>query len=158
MYTPRDILSDVKAYCEQTNTVGSLANISAILMQAIPDLNWVGFYFDDGSKLRLGPFQGKPACTEIAYERGVCGAAFSNNTSMLVNDVHKFSDHIACDADSNAEIVVPLRQHNQVVGVLDIDSPKKNRFSQADLQLFEEVSVIMSENLNLSNYWFHRDV
>lgn len=149
MISSKDLLSDVKAYCEEVNPIGSCANVAAAIMQTVPELNWVGFYFDDGTKLRLGPFQGKPACTEIAYSRGVCGAAFSQKKRHLVNDVHSFPDHIVCDSASRAEIVVPLFWHNEVVGVLDIDSPVKDRFSEEDGTLFEAIGALISQHLDL---------
>ncbi len=154
MISAKDLLSDIGAYCEKSNPIGSCANISAAIMNAVPDLNWVGFYFDDGSKLRLGPFQGKPACTEIAYHRGVCGAAFSQKKTQLVNDVHSFPDHIVCDSASRAEIVVPIYGHNGVIGVLDIDSPTENRFKAEDLKLFEAIGELLSQNLDLNINWF----
>lgn len=153
MISSKDLLSDVKAYCEEVNPVGSCANVSAAIMHAVPDLNWVGFYFDDGKMLRLGPFQGKPACTEIAYERGVCGAAFSQRKTLMVNDVHSFPDHIVCDSASRAEIVVPLYWQNTVVGVLDIDSPVKDRFSEDDRKLFENMGALISQHLDLRKIW-----
>lgn len=154
MISSKDLLSDVNAYCESTNAIGSLANIAAVIFNTVPDLNWVGFYFDDGSKLRLGPFQGKPACTEIGYRRGVCGAAFSQNKTMLVNDVHNYPDHIVCDSASRSEIVVPLINDNSVVGVLDIDSPTKDRFSEDDVKLFEAIGVLISKNIRAQKSWF----
>ncbi|MCC6138439.1 MAG: GAF domain-containing protein [Bdellovibrionaceae bacterium] len=154
MISSKDLLSDVQAYCETTNPIGSCANIAAAIMSAIPDLNWVGFYFDDGKKLRLGPFQGKPACTEIAYGRGVCGQAYSQNKTMLVNDVENHPDHIVCDSASRAEVVVPLLKEGQVIGVLDIDSPLKDRFSEEDVKLFDAVGVLISRNIDVRKMWF----
>jgi L-methionine (R)-S-oxide reductase len=155
MKIAKDLLTDVEAYCEASNPLGSLANISAAIMATVTDLNWVGFYIDDGSKLRLAPFQGKPACTEIAYTRGVCGAAYSQQRAMMVNDVDAFPDHIVCDASSRSEIVIPLFNDEQCVGVLDIDSPTKNRFKDEDLELFESLGVIISRHLTLNNKWFN---
>lgn len=154
MITSKDILSDVQAYCEESNPIGSCANIAAAIMASVPQLNWVGFYFDDGNKLRLGPFQGKPACTEIAYSRGVCGAAFSQKKTLLVNDVERFPDHIVCDSASRSEIVVPLFKDNEVVGVLDIDSPIINRFNDDDMKLFDRIGVLISKNIDIRKTWF----
>lgn len=155
MISSKDLLSDVRAYCEASNPIGSFANIAAAIMSAVPDLNWVGFYFDDGTRLRLGPFQGRPACTEIAYTRGVCGAAYSQKKTMVVNDVHSFPDHIACDSASQAETVVPLLGDNgDVIGVLDVDSPIKGRFNEEDVRLFEAIGALISQNLEFRKNWF----
>lgn len=135
--------------------MGSLANISAAIFSSLPHLNWVGFYLDDGHQLRLGPFQGKPACTHIAYNRGVCGAAFSQKKIMVVNDVGNFPDHIVCDAASQAEVVVPLLYNDVVWGVLDIDSPLKERFSVADVELMQQIGQLLSRQLALPpSLWF----
>lgn len=117
---------------DEPNLIANLSNISALLFQSVDDINWAGFYLDDGSELVLGPFQGKPACVRIPYGRGVCGRAFSNRRIERVEDVHLFDDHIVCDAASNSEIVLPLYQGEKCIGVLDIDSPKKARFDQED--------------------------
>ena len=112
--------------------VANLANASALLNQALTDINWVGFYLMEDGKLVLGPFQGRTACIIIPLGRGVCGTAAAENKVQRVADVHTFSGHIACDADSASEIVVPIHANGQVVGVLDIDSPIKNRFTADD--------------------------
>lgn len=109
-----------------------LANASAILYDALGRLNWCGFYLLRDGLLKLGPFQGKVACMEIAPERGVCGAAFNRNETVKVDDVHLFPGHIACDSASNSEIVIPLRKDGRPMGVLDIDSPFFSRFSEED--------------------------
>lgn len=109
--------------------VANLANASALLNQALTDINWVGFYLMEDGKLVLGPFQGRTACIIIPLGRGVCGTAAAENKVQRVADVHTFPGHIACDADSASEIVVPIHVNGQVVGVLDIDSPVKNRFT-----------------------------
>ncbi len=113
-----------------------LANFSAFFFHRIPGLNWIGFYLSDGERLRLGPFAGKPACVEIAFHRGVCGAAFSQAKPMIVDDVHEFPGHISCDPDSRSELVIPFRVGGQLIGVLDIDAPTIGRFSDVELQLF----------------------
>ena len=112
--------------------VANLANASALLNQALTDINWVGFYLMEDGELVLGPFQGRTACIIIPLGRGVCGTAAAENKVQRVADVHTFPGHIACDADSASEIVVPIHVNGQVVGVLDIDSPMKNRFTADD--------------------------
>lgn len=112
--------------------VANLANASALLNQALTDINWVGFYLMEDGKLVLGPFQGRTACIIIPLGRGVCGTAAAADQVQRVADVHEFPGHIACDADSASEIVVPIHVNGQVVGVLDIDSPMKNRFTADD--------------------------
>lgn len=109
-----------------------LSNASALLWQALPDINWAGFYLMRGGRLVLGPFQGKPACIHIALDRGVCGAAAREDRIQRVADVHEFPGHIACDCASNSEIVLPIHKKGAVAAVLDIDSPLKDRFDQAD--------------------------
>lgn len=109
-----------------------LSNVSALLYDALPDLNWAGFYLMRGGRLVLGPFQGKPACIHIALDRGVCGAAASQDRVQRVADVHLFPGHIACDCASRSEIVLPLHKDGHVIGVLDIDSPLPGRFTEAD--------------------------
>ena len=112
--------------------VANLANAAALLYHTLDDLNWAGFYLLEGDVLVLGPFQGKPACIESAPGRGVCGAAVSQDKTQLVYDVHQFPGHIACDSASNSELVVPIRADGQVVGVLDLDSPRVGRFTEED--------------------------
>ena len=124
-----------------------LANASALLYQSMADLNWAGFYLMRGSGLVLGPFQGKPACIHIPLGRGVCGTAAAENRAQLVPDVHRFPGHIACDGDSNSEIVIPMRRDGRVIGVLDIDSPALGRFSEEDRQGLEEVVRALEETL-----------
>ena len=111
--------------------VANMANASALLNQALADINWVGFYLREGERLVLGPFQGKTACIEIPFGRGVCGTAAAKDETQLVKDVHQFPGHIACDCASNSEIVIPIRRAGQVLGVLDLDSPRPGRFSSA---------------------------
>ncbi|ODP97110.1 GAF domain-containing protein [Salinivibrio sp. SS3] len=121
------------ALCEgEPNLIAKLANISALLNSQLEDINWVGFYLDEGAELVLGPFQGQPACVRIPYDKGVCGAAYRQDTVMRVEDVHAFEGHIACDAASNSEIVVPVRVNGQLQAALDIDSPSIGRFDQED--------------------------
>ncbi|WP_214843436.1 GAF domain-containing protein [Exiguobacterium sp. s150] len=123
----------------ETNEVANLANASALLNQFLDRINWVGFYMKNGDDaLILGPFQGLPACVHIAFGKGVCGTAASTQETQLVADVHKFPGHIACDAASNSEIVVPLVRDGETIGVLDIDSPEFDRFSEIDRQGLEQ--------------------
>jgi GAF domain-containing protein len=110
----------------------NLANASALLWQNLPDINWAGFYKMTDGKLVLGPFQGKPACIIIPVGKGVCGTAVAQDRTQLVADVHEFPGHIACDSASNSEIVVPIHADGSIWGVLDIDSPRKNRFTETD--------------------------
>lgn len=111
----------------------NFANASALLCQFLPEVNWAGFYFMKDGQLVLGPFQGKPACIRIPVGKGVCGTAVAEDKSQLVPDVHQFPGHIACDCASQSEIVIPIHKDGSVYGVLDIDSPVLNRFSQEDL-------------------------
>lgn len=110
----------------------NLANASALLYQALTDINWAGFYLMQGGKLVLGPFQGKPACVEIQVGSGVCGTAVERDEIMLVENVHEFPGHIACDSASNSEIVIPIHRDAEIIGVLDIDSPVLARFDEED--------------------------
>jgi len=112
--------------------IANLANASALLWQELPNLNWAGFYLLEGETLILGPFQGKPACIEIPVGKGVCGTAVKENRTLVVPDVHQFPGHIACDCASNSEIVVPIYKNGKIIGVLDIDSPQFDRFSEED--------------------------
>lgn len=117
----------------ETDFIANAANFSAFIYHELPELNWAGFYFPDASgELVLGPFNGRPACTRLPTGRGVCGAAFSSGTTVVVDDVHAYADHIVCDSASESEIVVPLRNVSGIFGVFDIDSPRKSRFSEAD--------------------------
>lgn len=156
-----------------------LSNTAALLWDALDDINWVGFYLVDPvtvtgveldagsgvepsaassdhepctSELRLGPFQGKVACVRIPFGRGVCGTAAETKTSQLVEDVHQFPGHIACDSASNSEVVVPIFKDEQVVGVLDIDSPSVARFTQEDLAGLEQVVKALESCVNFSDF------
>ena len=127
--------------------VANLANASALLNQALADINWVGFYLREGDKLVLGPFQGKTACIEIPFGRGVCGTAAAKDETQLVKDVHEFPGHIACDSASNSEIVIPLHKNGAVAAVLDIDSPVCCRFTEADKEGLESLVPILESIL-----------
>ena len=126
----------------------SLANASAVLADALQDINWVGFYLMEGGKLVLGPFQGKIACVEIPVGRGVCGTAVAHKETVLVKDVHEFPGHIACDCASNSEIVVPLLVDGEVVGVLDIDSPTVGRFTEEDRDGLDRIGKVLERIFN----------
>ncbi|WP_368736046.1 GAF domain-containing protein [Ectobacillus ponti] len=128
---------------DEPNQIANLANASALLNQFLQDINWVGFYLTEGTQLVLGPFQGLPACVRIPFGRGVCGTAAATKETQLVPDVHLFPGHIACDAASNSEIVVPIVKNGEVIGVLDIDSPLKNRFDELDQQYLEKLVDIL---------------
>ncbi|WP_369902271.1 GAF domain-containing protein [Bacillus manliponensis] len=128
----------------ETNVTANFANASALLNVFLHDINWVGFYVTDGNELVLGPFQGLPACVRIPFGRGVCGVAAETKTTQRIADVHQFPGHIACDAASNSEIVIPMIKNDEVIGVLDIDSPIKNRFDEVDeLYLTKFVEVLL---------------
>ena len=118
---------------EETNLIANLANLSALLFMELEDVNWAGFYLYENNELVLGPFQGLPACIRIPVGRGVCGTAASTLQTQLVTDVHDFPGHIACDAASNSEVVVPIVVNGKLIGVLDIDSPSIGRFDNDDL-------------------------
>jgi len=138
-------MTDYQLLCEQLRSLtegvpyvtANLANASALLYETLPDLNWAGFYLYQNNKLILGPFQGKTACIEIAMGKGVCGTAAQKGETVVVEDVHQFPGHIACDCASNAEIVIPLYVRGALFGVLDIDSPVRCRFSEQDREGLE---------------------
>ncbi|MCQ1060444.1 GAF domain-containing protein [Photobacterium sp. ZSDE20] len=117
---------------DEPDLIANMSNISALLAMELEEINWVGFYLLKGDQLVLGPFQGKPACVRIPVGRGVCGTSIAENSVQRVEDVHQFEGHIACDAASNSEIVVPFSVNGELYGVLDIDSPILSRFSQFD--------------------------
>ncbi len=136
-----DLLSDLAGlFAGETDPVANAANAAAAICQHVERINWAGFYFLKDGALVLGPFQGKPACVRIALGRGVCGAAASRRETVVVDDVHAFPGHIACDGASKSEIVVPLVRKGVLVGVLDIDSPEFARFGAAERALFEAVA------------------
>ena len=127
----------------ERDMIANAANCSALLYQALPQLNWAGFYFLRGTALVLGPFQGKPACVRIAMGHGVCGTAAATRTTQRIEDVHAFPGHIACDSASNSELVVPLtKPDGRVIGVLDLDSPKPGRFQALDQHGIEALAAI----------------
>jgi GAF domain-containing protein len=129
------------------HTAANLANLSALVYTTLENVNWAGFYLLEGEKLVLGPFQGRPACIEIPLGRGVCGTAAAEDRTQVVPDVHRFAGHIACDCASLSEIVVPLRRGGRVVGVLDIDSPVRDRFSEEDRAGLERLAAVIEKNV-----------
>ncbi|RNF82231.1 GAF domain-containing protein [Montanilutibacter psychrotolerans] len=132
----------------ERDRIANAANVSALVYHALPSLNWVGFYFFDGRELVVGPFQGLPACVRIALDKGVCGAAASTRQTQRIDDVHAFPGHIACDAASNAELVVPLvAADGSLIGVFDIDSPEPGRFDEHDQQGLEAIARAFTESL-----------
>jgi L-methionine (R)-S-oxide reductase len=131
----------------ETDAIANAANLSALDYHALPELNWVGFYFFDGIELVVGPFQGLPACVRIPLHKGVCGAAASSRQTQRVDDVHAFPGHIACDSASRSELVVPLYKGDRLVGVFDLDSPAPARFDPIDQQGLETIARIYLEAL-----------
>jgi L-methionine (R)-S-oxide reductase len=132
---------------DERDPIANAANMSAFLFMSVPDLNWAGFYFMQKGELVVGPFQGKPACVRIAVGEGVCGTAVARRQSILVEDVHEFPGHIACDAGSRSELVVPLIKGDEIIGVLDLDSPSLARFDaedQAGMEMLAEIYVAAS--------------
>ncbi|CEA05485.1 Free methionine-R-sulfoxide reductase [Metalysinibacillus saudimassiliensis] len=131
----------------ETNIVANLSNTSALLNQFLHTVNWVGFYLREGDELVLGPFQGLPACVRIPFGSGVCGSSAAQDKTFVVEDVHQFPGHIACDAASRSEIVIPLHRDNEVIGVLDIDSPVTARFTEQDKQGLEKIVHLLEQTL-----------
>lgn len=125
--------------------LANFANTSALLYEFLPDINWAGFYFIENEVLVLGPFQGKTACVEIKIGNGVCGTSVKEQRSIVVQDVHRFPGHIACDSASRSEIVIPLHADDKIIGVLDIDSPLTGRFDEEDLKGLETVVAILEQ-------------
>lgn len=130
----------------QSRPIPNLANASALLWQILPDLNWAGFYLMEDGALYLGPFQGKTACIRIPLGQGVCGTAAQKDQVLRVYDVHEFEGHIACDSASNSEIVLPIHDGDDVIGVLDIDSPLVGRFSEEDEEGLKEIVRVLEKN------------
>ena len=142
------LCAQLKALTEDVeNEISNLSNASALLWQELGDINWAGFYKMEGGILVLYPFQGKPACTKISVGKGVCGTAVAEDQTQLVPDVHQFPGHIACDCASNSEIVVPIHVGGEIWGVLDIDSPSLNRFTEEDKVGLEAFVKILEQVL-----------
>jgi L-methionine (R)-S-oxide reductase len=144
----RDLARDLSALLAgERDLVANAANTAALLWDALPGLNWAGFYLYKSGELVLGPFQGKPACVRIAIGKGVCGTAAARRTTVVVEDVHAFPGHIACDSASNSEIVVPLLKGDELLGVLDLDSPLHARFGATEARGLETLAKIFVGSL-----------
>lgn len=129
----RDLAQALEALIgDEPDAIANMANAAGLIYESLPDVNWVGFYRNVGDELVLGPFQGRPACIRMTFDQGVCGAAAKSRQVQRVEDVHAFPSHIACDSASNSEIVLPLMRDGELLGVLDIDSPKAARFDEED--------------------------
>jgi GAF domain-containing protein len=139
-------------FAGERNGLANTANMSALLHEALPNLNWVGFYFLQAGELVLGPFQGKVACVRIALGRGVCGTAAERRETVIVQDVHAFPGHIACDAASRSEIVVPLIKGGRLLGVLDVDSPQIARFDQEDGVGLNAAAALLVQSSDLDRF------
>lgn len=141
-----DLLEEARALLgNEPDLIANAANLAALIYCRMPRLNWAGFYFWRGDALVLGPFQGLPACTRIASGRGVCGTAYASGKSIRVDDVHEFPGHIACDAASLSELVVPFNVPGVISGVIDLDSPERARFTAGDQALIESLAQIFCE-------------
>jgi L-methionine (R)-S-oxide reductase len=136
-------------FSSERNGLANAANMCAVLYEVLPRVNWVGFYFLQGGELVLGPFQGKIACVRISMGRGVCGTAAERRETLVVPDVHEFPGHIACDAASRSEIVVPLIQNGRLLGVLDVDSPDVARFDQEDRRGLDAAVELLLQSSDL---------
>jgi L-methionine (R)-S-oxide reductase len=134
---------------EERDFIANAANLSSLLYHSIPDLNWAGFYFHKNDELVLGPFQGQPACVRIAIGKGVCGTAAQRRQTIIVDNVHDFPGHIACDSASNSEIVVPVSKGDQLIGVLDLDSPSFGRFDEEDARGLNELVEVFVESTTI---------
>ena len=132
---------------KENDFIATLANTSAFIFNTVKGLNWAGFYLLTDNELVLGPFQGMPACTRIKYGNGVCGTAVSESKTMVVDNVHEFEGHIACDSASNSERVVPVYKNNVIIGVLDVDSPEFSRFGSAEKEFFEKIVKVIEEKI-----------
>lgn len=132
---------------EERDPIANLANAAALVWEALPDINWSGFYILRGNELVLGPFQGRAACVRIPLGKGVCGTAAARRETLVVEDVHRFPGHIACDAASRSEIVVPLLSGGELLGVLDVDAPKESRFDEEDRAGLERVVLALVARL-----------
>lgn len=131
----------------ETDGVANMSNIAALLWEFLPDVNWTGFYRVVDGELVLGPFQGKAACIRIPFGRGVCGAAAQTGETQLVEDVHAFPGHIACDANSASELVVPVMRNGQVIAVVDLDSPSRGRFDHDDVLGIESLVAVIADRI-----------
>jgi len=144
----RDLTAALEALIgDETDAIANMANAAGLIWESLPDVNWVGFYRNVDGELVLGPFQGRPACIRIPFGTGVCGVAAQTRQVQRVEDVHAFPGHIACDSASNSEIVVPLIREGELLGVLDIDSPKHARFTEEDEAGVVKLAAILSKAL-----------
>jgi GAF domain-containing protein len=142
-----NLASQLRSLIEgERDFIANAANTSSLLYHSLPDLNWAGFYLLKDGELVLGPFQGKPACVRIAIGKGVCGTAAEQRDTIIVDDVHEFPGHIACDSNSSSEIVVPLIRGEQLIGVLDLDSPLLGRFDEEDAKGLNELVALFLES------------
>lgn len=132
---------------EEKYLITLLSNTSALLNDNIPEINWLGFYLIEDDQLILGPFQGRPACTPIQIGKGVCGTSAEKDITQRIDDVHAFPGHIACDARSQSELVIPLHRDGKVMGLLDIDAPIKNRFSKEDQEGLEAIMAVLEKQI-----------
>ena len=140
------LAQQIAALAEDSQPLSTLANASALLYEALPDINWAGFYLASGDMLHLGPFQGRTACMQIPFGRGVCGTAAATRQVQVVQDVQRFPGHIACDSASRSEIVIPLHDGGGMpIGVLDIDSPVKSRFDGTDRRGLEKIAGLLEK-------------
>lgn len=135
----------------ENDSLANISNATAIIKAIIDDLNWAGFYFLKGEELVLGPFQGLPACNRIKLEKGVCGACATQRKSILVEDVNKFEGHIACDSASKSELVIPIIKDEKLYGVLDLDSPSYNRFTEIEKEAFEKFVEKLNKYIDWEN-------
>jgi L-methionine (R)-S-oxide reductase len=147
-----ELLSQARALLAgERDATANAANLAALVFHTLPDLNWAGFYWMKQGELVLGPFQGKPACVRVAIGAGVCGTAARDKRTVVVEDVHRFPGHIACDSASNSEVVVPLVRDGKVLGVLDLDSPRTRRFDEEDARALEALVAIYLEASDLGD-------
>ena len=138
------ILKQAEALLEnETDVIANMANLSALLFNSIPSLNWAGFYIYKDKELVLGPFQGLPACVRLQLNKGVCGTSAAQRRTIRVDNVHEFEGHVACDSASNSEVVVPILVHGELFGVLDIDSPEYGRFDSQLIGFFEAIVSLL---------------
>ena len=134
---------------DERDLIANAANATSLIYHALPHLNWCGVYFHKGGELVVGPFQGRPACVRIAFGKGVCGTAAAQRKTIVVPDVHEFPGHIACDAASRSEIVIPLIVGDELFGVLDLDSPKLARFDDADRRGLEDLATVFVASIDI---------
>ena len=148
----RDLCTQLRGLLDgERDPIANAANTAALVFQTLPDINWAGFYFTrEHDDLVLGPFQGKPACVRLPAGKGVCGAAVREDRTVLVEDVHAFPGHIACDVASRSEAVVPLKRDGRIIGVFDVDSPVVGRFDEADRAGLQEIVAIYTAASDLA--------